>query len=225
MEESKILLLNQISKVYRMGDNQLYALNDINLTIKEGEFIVILGPSGSGKTTLLNILGGTDRPTSGTMLFKDRDLSQASDYELTMYRRNQIGFIFQFYNLLPTLTAIENIEVAAEIAKNPLAPKEVLKIVGLEGYAKHFPAQMSGGQQQRVAIARALVGDPSILLCDEPTGALDSKTGQVVIDLLKNLSTKLHKTVLFVTHNRNFTDLGDRVIELKDGKVEIGSNA
>jgi len=219
MQKEVLLTLRDVSKIYSMGETKLYALNKVNLEIRKGEFIVVLGPSGSGKSTLLNIIGATDRPTEGSIVFLNQDLTKASDRVLTLYRRNEVGFIFQFYNLLPTLTALENVQVATEIAKAPLDPLETLDIVELKNYADHFPSQMSGGEQQRVAIARALASNPSMLLCDEPTGALDSKTSQKILDLLVHLCRDLKKNVMLITHNRELAKLGDRVIELKDGKI------
>jgi putative ABC transport system ATP-binding protein len=221
MDQGNILLtLQGVSKIYQMGETKLYALDNIDLEIYRGEFLVVLGPSGSGKTTLLNILGGMDRPTEGKILFENKDIAKASDRALTLYRRNKIGFIFQYYNLLPTLTALENVEVAVEIADKPMDPVKALEIVELKEFIKHFPAQMSGGQQQRIAIARALAGNPDILLCDEPTGALDSKTGQIILGLLADLNKRLQKNVVLITHNQKIAQLGDRIIRLKDGKVE-----
>lgn len=218
--DDNLLTLQGVSKIYQMGETKLYALNNIDLEIYRGEFLVVLGPSGSGKTTLLNIVGGMDRPSEGKILFEEEDIAQASDYALTLYRRNKIGYIFQYYNLLPTLTALENVEVSVEIAQKPMDPRKALEIVELTDFANHFPSQMSGGEQQRVAIARALAGNPEILLCDEPTGALDSKTGQIVLDLLGNLNKRWHKNVILITHNQKLAELGDRVIKLKDGKIE-----
>lgn len=215
-----ILSLQQVSRIYQMGDNKLYALNKIDLDIYRGEFLIVLGPSGSGKSTLLNMLGGMDRPTEGKILLGAEDIATASDKKLTLYRRDNIGFIFQFYNLLPTLTALENVEAATEIAINPMDPKKALKLVELQDYMHHFPSQMSGGQQQRVAIARALASNPKMLLCDEPTGALDSKTGQNVLRVLANVNKQLNKNVILITHNQNIAKLGDRVIKIKDGKIE-----
>jgi len=215
-----ILTLQGVSKIYQMGETELYALNNIDLEIYRGEFLIILGPSGSGKTTLLNILGGIDHPTTGRILFKNQDIAKISDYALTLYRRNQIGFVFQYYNLIPTLTALENVQVTVEIAAKPMDPKKALEIVGLQDFADHFPAQLSGGQQQRVAIARALASNPEILLCDEPTGALDSKMGRTILALLADLNKRLKKNVVFITHNQNIARLGDRIIKLKDGKIE-----
>lgn len=219
MQEA-VISLQHVSRIYQMGENKIYALNDVSLEIYRGEFLIVLGPSGSGKSTLLNVLGGMDRPTTGKIFFKNQDLSRASDRTLTLYRRNDIGFVFQFYNLLPTLTALENVEVAAAIAKKPLDPKETLAMVGLEEFFSHFPAQMSGGQQQRVAIARALVGDPTMLLCDEPTGALDSKMGQSVLKILLDVCENLQKNVVLITHNQKIAELGNRVVKLKDGRIE-----
>ncbi len=215
-----ILTLQGVSKIYQMGETRLYALNNVNLEIYRGEFLIVLGPSGSGKTTLLNILGGIDHPTTGRILFENQDIAKFSDYALTLYRRNQIGFVFQYYNLIPTLTALENVEVSVEIAAKPMDPRKALEIVGLLDYANHFPAQMSGGQQQRVAIARALASSPEILLCDEPTGALDSKMGRTILTLLVDLNKRLEKNVVLITHNQNIARLGNRIVRLKDGKVE-----
>jgi putative ABC transport system ATP-binding protein len=215
-----ILSLKNISRVYTMGDNTVYALRNVNLDLYQNEFLVILGPSGSGKTTLLNVLGGTDQPTSGEMLFGGKDIAKASDKELTLYRKNNIGFVFQFYNLLPTLTAIENIEVATAIAENPLDPAYVLELVGLKDYKNRFPSQMSGGQQQRIAIARALASNPKLLLCDEPTGALDSKTGKDILTLLIDLQQKLKTNLIINTHDQKISKLGQRLIYIKDGAIE-----
>lgn len=215
-----ILTLQGVSKIYRMGETELYALNNVDLEIYRGEFLIILGPSGSGKTTLLNMLGGIDHPTTGKIRFENQDIAKVSDYALTLYRRNQIGFVFQYYNLIPTLTALENVQVTVEIAAKPMDSRKALEIVGLQDFADHFPAQMSGGQQQRVAIARALASNPEILLCDEPTGALDSKMGRTILALLADLNKRLKKNVVFITHNQNIARLGDRIIKLKDGKIE-----
>lgn len=219
-EKTVILRMKDVYKIYVMGESKLYALNDINMEIYDGEFLVISGPSGSGKSTAMNIIGATDRPTKGDVYFLEQDLSKASDKALTLYRRNQVGFVFQFYNLLPTLTALENVEVATEIAKNPMDPLEALNLVGLKNYASHFPAQMSGGQQQRVSIARAIAGNPRLLLCDEPTGALDSEMSQQVIELLIKICKQLKKTVVMITHDDELAKVGDRIIDIKDGKIE-----
>lgn len=215
-----ILTLQSVNKIYRMGETELYALNNVNLEIYRGEFLIVLGPSGSGKTTLLNMLGGIDHPTVGKILFENQDIAKVSDYALTLYRRNQIGFVFQYYNLIPTLTALENVQVTVEIAAKPMDPRKALEIVGLQDFADHFPAQLSGGQQQRVAIARALASNPEILLCDEPTGALDSKMGRTILALLADLNKRLEKNIVIITHNQNIAKLGDRIIKLKDGKIE-----
>lgn len=221
MTETSILLsVKNLSRIYELGENKLYALNNVNLEIYDGEFLVILGPSGSGKSTLLNMLGGTDRPTSGQIIFENQDLATASDRALTLYRRNKIGFIFQFYNLIPTLTALENVDVVTAIANQPLDPMQALTMVELTELADHFPAQMSGGQQQRVAIARALASNPKILLCDEPTGALDSKTGKVILGVLIDVCRRLKKTVIVITHNQDIAKIANRVIKIKDGKIE-----
>lgn len=221
MSSEEILLsLRGISKIYQTGETAFYALNNIDLDIYAGEFLAILGPSGSGKSTLINIIGGIDRPTLGKINFLDLDLSKASENTLTTYRRNNIGFIFQFYNLLPTLTAIENVEVAVEISAEPLDALATLDMVGIKNLADKFPAQMSGGEQQRVAIARALASNPKILLCDEPTGALDSKNSEKVLALLADLNRRLHKTIVFLTHNRDLLKPAGRVLEIKDGKID-----
>jgi len=219
-EKKVILKLVDVYKIYVMGDTKLYALNDVNMEIYDGEFLVISGPSGSGKSTAMNIIGATDRPTKGHVYFLDEDLTTASDKELTLYRRNDVGFVFQFYNLLPTLTALENVEVATEIAKNPMDPMEALDMVGLKDYAHHFPAQMSGGQQQRVSMARAIAGNPRLLLCDEPTGALDSEMSEQVMKLLIKICKQLKKTVVMITHDDELAKIGDRIIDIKDGKIE-----
>jgi len=214
-----ILSVQSVSKIYRMGEVDVPALRDATLDVYDGEFLIIVGPSGSGKSTLLNLIGGMDRPTSGKVKFLDQDLSQASDYELTLYRRREIGFVFQFYNLVPTLTALENVQVAIEIVRDPMNAGEALRQVGLQDRADHFPSQLSGGEQQRVSIARALAGNPRLLLCDEPTGALDLETSREVLQLLSDLSRKLNKTVVLITHNNAIAQIGDRVALLRDGRV------
>lgn len=220
MEKEVLIRLVDVSKIYKMGDTSLYAMDHVNFEIYDGEFLVISGPSGSGKSTTMNIIGGTDCPTEGEVYFLDQNLTKASNYQLTLYRRNHVGFIFQFYNLLPTLTALENVEVTTEISKNPMSPMKALELVGLKDYADHFPAQLSGGQQQRVSIARALAGNPQLLLCDEPTGALDSEMSDQIIALLIDVNQKLKKTIVMITHNDDLAKVGDRIIEIKDGKVE-----
>ena len=214
-----LLTLRAVSKIYRMGEVEVPALREVDLEIQPGEFLVILGPSGSGKSTLLNMIGGMDRPTSGQVLFGDQDLTRASDRQLTLFRRHQIGFVFQFFNLVPTLTALENIQVAAEIASHPLDPMEALRVVGLEDRAHHFPSQLSGGQQQRVAIARALAADPGLLLCDEPTGNLDTATGAQVMELLSRLNRERGKTVVVITHNPLVSRIAHRTAEIRDGRL------
>jgi len=214
-----LLRLLEVSKIYRMGEVEVPALRQASLEVLEGEFLVILGQSGSGKSTLLNLLGGMDRPTSGQVLFGDQDLARASDKALTLYRRYQIGFVFQFFNLVPTLTALENVEVVVEIARNPMKAEEALRLVGLEQRGHHFPSQLSGGQQQRVAIARALAGNPRLLLCDEPTGNLDSETSRQILDLLLDVNQRMGKTVVMITHDLESARIGHRVAELKDGVI------
>lgn len=208
-----------LTKVYGEGPAQVRALRGVDLDIPAGEIVVLLGPSGSGKSTLLNIIGGLDRATAGEARFHDRDLTQMSDAELTRFRRKNVGFVFQFYNLIPSLTARENVELVTEIADNPLEPGKALHLVGLEERMDHFPSQLSGGEQQRVAIARAVAKRPTILFCDEPTGALDSKTGRNVLKVLKNVNEELGATVLIVTHAAATAGMADRVIHFADGKI------
>lgn len=208
-----------VSKVYGKGEARVFALRDTNLDIREGELLIIIGPSGSGKSTLLNLIGGMDRPTTGQLLFGGRDLAQASDRELTQFRRAHVGFVFQFYNLVPTLTAVENVQVAVQIARNPLSAREALEQVGLRDRADFFPSELSGGQQQRVAIARALASNPPLLLCDEPTGNLDSETGRQVLDLLVHVNRTLGKTVVIITHSEEVARIGDRVACIRDGTI------
>lgn len=202
-----------------MGEVEVRALDGVDFEIYKGEFVVVLGPSGSGKSTLLNMIGGMDKISSGELYYKDRQLHDINERGLTKYRREAVGFIFQFYNLMPNLNAEENVRLAAEISKDPLDPRQVLEDVGLGDRAEHFPAQMSGGQQQRVAIARALVKNPDILLCDEPTGALDGKTGIQVLNLLRDFNKKYNKTVVIITHNADISKIADRVFYIKDGKL------
>ena len=215
-----VLSVQSVSKIYRMGEVDVPALRDSSIDIYEGEFLIIVGPSGSGKSTLLNLIGGMDRPTSGKLIFEGKDISQARDSELTLYRRHQVGFVFQFYNLVPTLTALENVQVAVELVPDPMDPMEALSLVGLETRADHFPSQLSGGQQQRVSIARALAGNPRLLLCDEPTGALDVQTSKQVLGLLVNVSGNLGKTVVLITHNSAIAQLGNRVAQILDGTID-----
>ncbi len=208
-----------ITKVYRMGEVEVHALRGVDLDLYEGEFIVLLGPSGSGKSTLLNILGGLDVPTAGTVTYRGKDLTSDDDALLTSYRRNHVGFVFQFYNLIPSLTARENVALVTEIAKNPMVPKDALEMVGLGHRLDHFPAQLSGGEQQRVAIARAVSKQPDVLLCDEPTGALDIQTGIVVLEVIQRVNQELGTTTAVITHNAAIADMADRVIHLADGHI------
>jgi len=214
-----VLKLEDVSRSYQMGQVEVRALTGVSLDITRGEFIVILGPSGSGKTTLLNLAGGIDSPTSGKITVDGIELSALNDKGLTEYRRNHIGFVFQFFNLIPTLTARENIEFAAELVKEPRDPLEVLEVVGLKERADHYPSELSGGEQQRVAIARALVKDPPILLCDEPTGELDFETGKHILSAMKMINEVNCKTVLLVTHNTAIGDIAHRVIRLRSGEI------
>lgn len=208
-----------LTKVYHMGEVDVHALRGLDLDLFANEFVVLLGPSGSGKSTLLNILGGLDVPTSGTVHYQDHDLTAYDDAALTRYRRQHVGFVFQFYNLIPSLTARENVALVTEIAANPMDPIDALKLVGLESRVDHFPAQLSGGEQQRVAIARAVAKSPDVLLCDEPTGALDVTTGVVVLDVIERVNRELGTTTAVITHNAVIADMADRVITLSDGRI------
>lgn len=208
-----------LSKRYQMGDVQVDALRNVDFDLHEGELVVLLGPSGSGKSTLLNILGGLDTPTSGTVRYRDRDLSRATEAELTRYRRDHVGFVFQFYNLIPSLTARENVALVGDIALNPMAPEEALALVGLNERLDHFPSQLSGGEQQRIAIARAVVKRPEILLCDEPTGALDAATGHLVLEAIERVHGQLGTSVAIVTHNAPIGQMADRTVSLRDGGI------
>jgi putative ABC transport system ATP-binding protein len=208
-----------VKKTYQMGDVAIHALQDATFTVGEGELCVIVGPSGAGKTTLLNILGGMDTLTEGRILLGGREISAYSARDLTTYRRHDIGFVFQFYNLVPNLTALENVELAAQICRDPLDAAEVLEAVGLKDRMNNFPAQLSGGEQQRVAIARALAKNPKLLLCDEPTGALDYNTGKAILKLLQDTSRQRGVTVIIITHNSALTAMADRVIRVKNGMV------
>lgn len=220
MEE--LISFKNVKKTYIVGEKKFNALDGVNFSINKGEFVVILGPSGAGKSTLLNLLGGMDKVTSGKIKVGDEVISDYTDSELTDYRAENVGFIFQFYNILPTLTVLENVKIVNDIVKKPKNAKEVLKSVGLDKHTKKFPNQLSGGEQQRVSIARAIAKDPLLLLCDEPTGALDSKTGVEVLKLLKEQcdSNNGENTVVIVTHNSLIAEIADRVIRLKNGKVE-----
>ena len=208
-----------LTKVFDMGEVKVHALRGIDLELYAEEFVVLLGPSGSGKSTLLNILGGLDTATDGTVFYQDQNLTRATDKELTEFRRYHVGFVFQFYNLIPSLTARENVAIVTEIATHPMDPADALALVNLSDRADHFPAQLSGGEQQRVAIARAIAKNPSVLLCDEPTGALDSKTGIVVLEALHRINTELGTTTAVITHNVAIADMADRVIRLLDGQI------
>ena len=212
--------VKNLSKIYQMGEVKIKAIEQVSFSIDEGELVVILGPSGAGKTTILNILGGMDSPTSGSIIIDGTDISKYNRKELTKYRRYDIGFVFQFYNLVGNLTALENVELANQICKNPKDSKETLKSVGLGDRIDHFPAQLSGGEQQRVSIARALAKNPKILLCDEPTGALDSKTGKMIIELLQDTCHKTKTTTIIITHNAIIADIADKVIRIKNGTIE-----
>ena len=215
-----IVEFKEVSRVYRNGDHEQRALDRVNLQLEEGKFIVILGPSGAGKSTLLNLLGGLDNPTEGTITVKGRDISTLSANELADYRAASVGFVFQSYNLIPTLTVIENVALVKEIAPKPLSSHEMLKAVGLADHIHQFPSELSGGEQQRVSIARALAKNPDILLCDEPTGALDSETGVVVLKLLLSMAREMGKTIIIVTHNQNIAKMADVVIRVKNGKIQ-----
>ncbi len=208
-----------LTKVYRVGEIDVHALRGVTFGIGAGEFVVMLGPSGSGKSTLLNILGGLDVPTSGTVRWRDHDLSNAGEKELTRYRREHVGFVFQFYNLIPSLTARENVELVTDIVEKPMNPDDALSIVGLGERLHHFPAQLSGGEQQRVAIARALAKRPECLLCDEPTGALDIETGRIVLSALARANRELGTTTIVITHNVTIAGMADRVLRLADGRI------
>ena len=214
-----VFAVKGLSKVYDMGEIRVSALSGVDLTLSAGELVVLLGPSGSGKSTLLNILGGLDHPSSGSFSYRGRDLTSATDRELTDFRRYHVGFVFQFYNLIPSLTARENVAAVTEIAKQPMTPEEALALVGLKDRFDHFPAQLSGGEQQRVAIARAIAKNPAVLLCDEPTGSLDSKTGSVVLAALERINQELATTTVLITHNAVIAAMADRVIKLADGRI------
>ena len=208
-----------LTKTYRMGETEIHALRGVDLEIGAGEFIVLLGPSGSGKSTLLNILGGLDTPSSGFISFQDHDLSNADEAALTRYRREHVGFVFQFYNLIPALTARENVALVTDIASAPMPAAEALQWVGLGERLDHFPSQLSGGEQQRVAIARAIVKRPDVLLCDEPTGALDYQTGKLVLEVIAKINAELGTTAMVITHNAAIAGMADRVLRLGDGRI------
>ena len=214
------ITLKEVTKLYQTGDIVIRAADGIDFEMEKGEFVVIVGPSGAGKTTVLNILGGMDSATSGEVVVDGRDVAKYSQKELTRYRREDVGFVFQFYNLVQNLTALENVELASQISKNPIDAEEVLTHVGLKDRMKNFPAQLSGGEQQRVAIARALAKNPKLLLCDEPTGALDYQTGKAILKLLQDTCRESGKTVVVITHNKAIAPMADRVIEVKNGRIK-----
>ncbi|GBF35061.1 ABC transporter [Desulfocucumis palustris] len=219
MKNNVLMQLEKISKTYIMGEVTVEALKETSLDIFQGELLVILGPSGSGKSTMLNIMGGMDTTSSGRVIFGDEDLSRAGDSQLTRYRRNEVGFVFQFYNLIADLTARENVELAANLVENPLSTEEVLMEVGLESRMDHFPSQLSGGEQQRVSIARAAVKNPRLLLCDEPTGALDYQTGKLILGLLAKINRERGSTVVIVTHNTSIGEMANRVVRMRSGEI------
>lgn len=214
-----IFTAEALTKTYGSGEVEVHALRGVDLEIDAGELVVLLGPSGSGKSTLLNIMGGLDHATSGRLSFKDQELTALDDRGLTIYRRQHVGFVFQFYNLMPSLTAYENVALVTEISERPMKPEDALALVGLEARIDHFPAQLSGGEQQRVAIARAIAKQPEVLLCDEPTGALDSKTGIRVIEALLSVNQQLGTTTLIITHNASIQNIADRVLFFADGRI------
>ncbi len=220
-----VFQIHAVTKTYRMGDVEVTALRGVDLSLYAGEFVVVLGPSGSGKSTLLNILGGLDTPSSGEVHYRHHNLSHASDAALTRFRREHVGFVFQFYNLIPSLTALENVSLVTEIAAHPMPPEKALALVGLSDRLHHFPAQLSGGEQQRVAIARAVAKNPDVLLCDEPTGALDYATGKLVLDVLDRVNRELGATIAIITHNAAIAGMADRVIRMRSGEIsEIEQN-
>ena len=211
--------IRDLTKTYTMGEVEVHALRQVTLTLDEGQFVVLLGPSGSGKSTLLNIIGGLDVSTSGQVFYRDTELTRADEAALTNYRRRNVGFVFEFYNLIPSLTASENVALVTEISDHPMPPPEALRLVNLTERATHFPAQLSGGEQQRVAIARAIAKRPAVLLCDEPTGALDISTGVIVLEALAQVNAELGTTTVVITHNAAIAQMADRVIRLADGQV------
>ena len=214
-----VFAASDITKTYHMGEVDVHALRGVSLELRESEFLVLLGPSGSGKSTLLNILGGLDVPTSGTVIYRGRNLTTADERDLTMYRRKHVGFVFQFYNLIPSLTARENVALVTDIVDDPMTPEDALQLVNLGARLDHFPSQLSGGEQQRVAIARAVAKQPDVLLCDEPTGALDIATGILVLEAIQQVNQQLGTTTAVITHNAAVADMADRVVSLSDGRV------
>ena len=219
LPEGQIFKACKLTKIYQMGEVEVVALRDVDFSLNKGEMLVLLGASGSGKSTLLNILGGLDTPTSGHVQYRDLILSDADEDQLTMYRRKHVGFVFQFYNLIPSLTARENVALVTEISDNPMSAEEALELVGLGDRMDHFPAQLSGGEQQRVAIARAVAKRPNVLLCDEPTGALDLETGKIVLKALNTVNSQLGTAVALITHNAAISALGDRVVQMSSGHI------
>lgn len=214
-----VFRIRELTKIYRPSDVEVQALRSVNAVLNDGEIAVMLGPSGSGKSTFLNILGGLDTPTSGEVLFHDRDLARLNERDLTLYRRHHVGFVFQFYNLIPSLTALENVALVTEVSANPMRPETALELVGLKERMGHFPAELSGGEQQRVAIARAVAKRPDVMLCDEPTGALDSKTGLLVLEALVATNRELGATTAIITHNAAISAIGDRTLYFSDGQI------
>ena len=218
--QNSYVKLDKVSKIYKMGEVEIRAVDNISFEISKGEFVVVVGPSGAGKTTVLNILGGMDTATEGDVYVDGSNIAEYNSHQLTAYRRDDIGFVFQFYNLMPNLTALENVELARQVCKDALDPKTIMEQVGLGKRMNNFPAQLSGGEQQRVSIARALCKNPALLLCDEPTGALDSKTGEQVLDLLSRVSKTYNTTVVIITHNASIAPLGDRLIRMRNGGIQ-----
>jgi putative ABC transport system ATP-binding protein len=219
VDQNVVFAARDVTKVYHMGEVDVHALRGVDLQLHAGEFVVLLGPSGSGKSTLLNILGGLDVPSSGTVFYRGQQLTEFDDAALTRYRREHVGFVFQFYNLIPSLTARENVALVTDIAARPMDPTEALRLVNLTERKDHFPAQLSGGEQQRVAIARAVAKNPAVLLCDEPTGALDVHTGVLVLEAISQINQQLGTTTAVITHNAVIADMADRVIHISDGKI------
>ena len=214
-----VFRIRKVSKVYRMGEVEVHALRSVDLDLHRGELAVLLGASGSGKSTLLNIIGGLDTPTAGEVIYRDHDLTKANDRQLTEYRRDHVGFVFQFYNLIPSLTALENVQLITDIAAKPMKAEDALALVDLQDRMNHFPAQLSGGEQQRVAIARAIAKQPEVLLCDEPTGALDYQTGKIVLEAIERVNRELGTTTAVITHNASIAKMADRVIHIGSGRI------
>ena len=219
VQPEAVFVARKISKIYKMGEVEVHALRSVDLDLYSGELVVLLGASGSGKSTLLNILGGLDVPTSGNVHYRDHNLTIADDTALTRFRRDHVGFVFQFYNLIPSLTALENVELVTDIATRPMSARDALKLVGLSDRCNHFPSQLSGGEQQRVAIARAVAKRPDVLLCDEPTGALDFKTGIIVLEVIQQINKELGTTTAVITHNAAIAGMADRVVRMHDGQI------